>query len=115
MPVIRVDIASINCVPYLHGLIKTGRGDALAIGRPCHGIYLANIPLIRVDIASSGCIPHLHVLIKTGRGEALAIGRPCYRVYRTSMPTIGIKWMGWVQPPYSSSSCNYCQCTQTTY
>src|SRR6266581_2425245 len=46
MATIGVDMASIRGIPYLHGVISTGGGDALSIRGPCHGTHIIGVPMI---------------------------------------------------------------------
>src|SRR5690242_6125538 len=73
MPTIDEVMATVDGIPYLHGLVKTPGGNVLTIRRPGYRIHIISIPTMGEDIASIGRIPHLHGPVSTCRGDAQAI------------------------------------------
>ncbi len=98
MPTVGEDMATTGRIPYLHRLIPTPRGNALAIRRPRQRFHDIGMSMIGEDVATIGSIPHLHRAISASRGDALAIGYtchpdriPCHRIHSTRMPVIGVE------------------------
>src|SRR6266700_1740624 len=75
-------------VPYLHSIVSTPRGEALAIGRPIHTPYSAGMPFIGEQEVSVVGVPDAHSLVIAGRGEMLAIGGPGHILHSGHMPSI---------------------------
>src|SRR6266700_4114170 len=88
------------CIPDMHRLIVTCRGDALASRRPCYRTHPVRVAAIGVDMPCSSSIPHLHRLIVACRGNTLAIRRPRERTYRVSVAQAGTDMISSNDVPY---------------
>ena len=78
-------------IPDLHCGIIAGRGDALAIQRPCHRRYQTRMPGVGLDEDSTASIPDLHRLVFAPRSDVCAIRRPRHRMHRLRVTAIGEK------------------------
>src|SRR6266849_5648106 len=85
----RSRLLACNPQPHLHGLIVACRGEALAIGGPCHAQHNISMLTLGEQVLPTASTPHPHGPIEACRGEALAIGGPPHAEHNISMPTVG--------------------------
>src|SRR6266566_1088519 len=84
---------AVASVPHLHGLIVTGRGEPLDIGRPRYALYSSGMAGVGKSCLSATefSIPYPYGLIPACGGKALAIGGPRHAQDSISMAGVGEK------------------------
>src|SRR5262249_2603475 len=77
--------ASVRQLPHLHRVVRTPRGQPLAVRAEGHAVDRVGMPLESQDVLTGGHVPYLHRPIpkNTARGKPLAVraeGHACDRV-----------------------------------
>src|SRR5579883_1161562 len=70
------DVAAVEGVPDLHGIVAAGGGHTLAIRRPGNSIDGIAVAVIGEDGFAARRVPDLDGIIQAAGGDIFAIGRP---------------------------------------